>query len=89
MGTDFIVHHSPMMALIFIQPYHLVVDHGYGHKEVPLESTNTQPYDLHVLGTLGCEEHCMCTVRKLEQAFTVDCFDDIVLLMPLLAPAAA
>ena len=27
--------------------------------------------------------------RKLEQAFTVDCFDDIVLLMPLLATAAA
>ena len=26
--------------------------------------------------------------RKLKQAFTVDCFDDIVLLMPLLAPAA-
>ena len=27
--------------------------------------------------------------RTLEQAFTVDCFDDIVLLMPLLAPAAS
>ena len=29
------------------------------------------------------------TPRKLEQAFSVDCFDDIVLLMPLLAPAAS
>ena len=28
-------------------------------------------------------------LRKLKQAFTVDCFDDIVLLMPLLAPAAS
>ena len=27
--------------------------------------------------------------RKLEQAFTVDFFDDIVLLIPLLAPAAS
>ena len=27
--------------------------------------------------------------RRLEQAFTVDCFDDIVLLMPRLAPAAS
>ena len=27
--------------------------------------------------------------RKLEQAFTVKCFDDIVVLMPLLAPAAS
>ena len=26
--------------------------------------------------------------RMLKQAFTVNCFDDIVLLMPLLAPAA-
>ena len=27
--------------------------------------------------------------RKFKQAFTVDCFDDIFLLMPLLAPAAS
>ena len=32
---------------------------------------------------------CFGPKRKLEQAFTVDCFDDIVLLMPLLAPAAS
>ena len=29
------------------------------------------------------------TTRTLEQAFTVDCFDDIVLSVPLLAPAAS
>ena len=28
-------------------------------------------------------------LRKLEQAFTVDCFDDIDLFVPLLAPAAS
>ena len=28
-------------------------------------------------------------IRKLEHAFTVDCFDDILMLMPLLAPAAS
>ena len=27
--------------------------------------------------------------RKLEQALTVECFDDIVLFLPLLAPAAS
>ena len=32
---------------------------------------------------------CSTLVRKLEQAFTVDCFDHIALLMPLLAPAAS
>ena len=40
-------------------------------------------YDLALVVT------CALTRRKLKQAFTVDCFDDIVLLMPLLAPAAS
>ena len=33
--------------------------------------------------------HVLEDSRKLEQAFTVECFDDIVLFVPLLAPAAS
>ena len=37
----------------------------------------------------GTQRLKISATRKLEQAFTVDCFDDIILLMPLLAPAAS
>ena len=41
--------------------------------------------DVEVVGLCGA----LVPDRKLKQAFIVDCFDDIVLLMPLLAPPAS
>ena len=64
-GTDFIVHHPEVKALTLTQPYHLVVDHGYGPEELPLQRCSKQPYDLHLIETLGSEEHRMCSSRLL------------------------
>ena len=48
---------------------------------------------LDVLGVLqgvaGTQRLKISATRKLEQAFTVDCFNDSVLFVPLLAPAAS
>ena len=44
-------------------------------------------YTLSGLGEVGGESGGV--FRTLKPAFTVDCFDDIVLLMPMLAPAAS
>ena len=40
-------------------------------------------------GVAGTQRLKFSATRKLKQAFTVVCFDDIVLLMSLLAPAAS
>ena len=40
-------------------------------------------------GVAGTQRLKFSATRKLKQAFTVECFDCIVLLMPLLAHAAA
>ena len=40
-------------------------------------------------GVAGMQRLKISATRKLEQAFTVNCFDDIVLFVPLLAPAAS
>ena len=67
-GTDFVVHHPEVKSLTLTQPYHLVVDHRYGPQEVPLERSIKQPYDVHLIETLGSEEHRMCTVFKHENS---------------------
>ena len=40
-------------------------------------------------GVAGMQRLKFSATRKLEQAVTVDCFDDIVLFVPLLAPVAS
>ena len=40
-------------------------------------------------GVASTQRLKISATRTLEQAFTVDCCDDIVLLMPLFAPAAS
>ena len=40
-------------------------------------------------GVAGTQKLKTCATRKIEQAFTVECFDDIFLFVPLLAPAAS
>ena len=40
-------------------------------------------------GVAGTQRLKMSATRRLEQAFTVDCFDDNVLFVLLLAPAAS
>ena len=40
-------------------------------------------------GVAGTQRLKAFATRTLEQAFTVDCFDDILLFVPLLAPAAS
>ena len=64
--TNFIVHHPKLRAFTFTQPWQLVVVHGYGSGQVPPGRSNTQPYDLHRVETLRCDEHRTYTVFKHE-----------------------